>query len=62
MDTKTRYVAKRYRLGRRELFGIYDTQRASWPVMMSHLGKIPQNFPTEDAAQAWADTNLNERI
>jgi hypothetical protein len=53
-----RYVARPYTLGRYEYIGIYDRERASWPALTGGL-MVPQSFPTEVDAQAWADTHLN---
>jgi hypothetical protein len=58
---ETRYVAREITLGPRSTtWGIYDRERASWPVMLSRLGKVPQRFDTEAEAQAWADEHLND--
>lgn len=59
---KIRYVAREYTRGPRSTaWGIYDRERASWPVIIGPLGglKVPQRFDTEAEAQAWADARLN---
>jgi hypothetical protein len=55
---RIRYVARSYTLGRREHVGIYDRERAAWPVLTGGL-PVPQSFGSEAEAQAWADENLN---
>jgi hypothetical protein len=49
-----RYVARWFRTH----WAIYDSQGAGWPVFLGRLS-VPQSFPDEAAAQAWADQNLN---
>jgi hypothetical protein len=59
---RIRYVAREYTRGpRATAWGIYDRQRGSWPVVIGPLAslKVPQSFPTEADAQAWADARLN---
>lgn len=54
-----RYTAREFTLGPRSTgWGIYDRERASWPVEHAHL-KVPRRFDTERDAQAWADERLN---
>jgi hypothetical protein len=59
---RIRYAAREMTLGpRSSTWGIYDRERASWPVIVGPLGglKVPGRFDTESDAQAWADEHLN---
>lgn len=36
-------------------WGVYDTERASWPALVPGFGAVQQIHPTEQAAQVEAD-------
>lgn len=50
-----RAVAKETTLGKRKVWGVYDAERASWPAQVPEFGKVKQDLPTEEEAQAEAD-------
>ncbi len=54
-----RYVGRgRQQTPTTTVYEIYDTVTESWPVFQGGR-RIPQQFDSIDAAQAWADTYLN---
>lgn len=55
-----RYIAKQLTSGRHTFNAIYDTERASYPALLGGL-RVPQSFDSMEAAQQWADENLNSR-
>lgn len=52
---EARFVAKRRGEGKGATWGVYDRQRACWPVMGGSIGVVKQGFATEAEAQAEAD-------
>lgn len=55
MNVKRRFIAKPQFTGRRTIWLVYDTERASWPVLMRPpFGEVKQTIMEADA-QAEAD-------
>lgn len=55
MRVKRRFIAKQ-RMDAHRTWGVYDTERAAWPIMMRPpVGPVQQQLKTEAEAQAEAD-------
>lgn len=48
-------IAKQTFLGKRKVWGVYDVDRAAYPGLLNGYGKVAQDHPTEEEAQAEAD-------
>lgn len=48
-------IAKQTTLGRSKIWGVYDTERASWPALVPGFGRVEQAHGSEEDAQAEAD-------
>ena len=48
-------IAKQTTRGRSQVWGVYDTERGSWPALVSGFGRVEQVHGSEEDAQAEAD-------
>ncbi len=48
----SRYVAKEHKLGSRTVWGVYDREHGSWPVIVRGLiGRVQQDMATREEAE-----------
>lgn len=52
---KQRFVAKSQTTGRNTTWGVYDRERACWPVITPEVGKVKQAMSTEEEARVEAE-------
>ena len=52
---RRRFIAKEFGLGRAKVWGVYDREKASWPITTAVTGRVKQNMKTEAEAQTEAD-------